>query len=147
LISLGLILETIGPPDQAKAVYEEILKINPDEAVALNNLAFRKAEEGVDLDAALAMAQKARQILPNATAMADTLGWIYIKKNLSADAERIFKDLVQKEPANPTYHYHYAMALMQKGDKPSARRELEMALKNKPSKDEAGKIQDALTRL
>ncbi|HYV63770.1 MAG TPA: tetratricopeptide repeat protein [Bryobacteraceae bacterium] len=147
LLSLGLILETIGPVDQAKAVYEQILKLDPNHAVALNNLAFRKAEEGLDLDSALSMAQRAHQIQPNATAMADTLGWIYIKKNLSTQAEGIFKDLVAKEPANATFHYHYGMALMQKGDKTSARRELEIALKNKPPKDEAGKIQDLLTKL
>ena len=147
LTQLGLILETIGPVDQAKAVYEQILKLDPNNAVALNNLAYRKAEEGQDLDAALAMAQHARQIRPNATALADTLGWIYIKKNLSADAERIFKDLVDKEPANSTFHYHYGLALKQKGDKSSARREFESALKDKPSKDEAGKIQDELTKL
>ncbi|MCU1335133.1 MAG: Tetratricopeptide 2 repeat protein [Bryobacterales bacterium] len=147
LLQLGLILETIGPADQAKAVYEQILKLDPNQAIALNNLAMRKAEEGQDLDSALTMAQKARQIQPNSTNMADTLGWIYIKKNLSGEAERIFKDLVVKEPANATFHYHYALALMQKGDKTFARRELESALKNKPSKDEAGKIQDLLTKL
>ena len=147
LVQLGLILETIGPADQAKAVYEQILKIDPNNAIALNNLAYRKAEEGLDLDAALTMAQRARQLAPNATAMADTLGWIYIKKNLSADAERIFKDLVEKDPANSTFHYHYGMALIQKGDKATARQQLEIALKNKPSKDEAGKIQDLLTKL
>lgn len=147
LVQLGLILETIGPVDQAKAVYEQILKLEPNNPIALNNLAYRKAEEGLDLDSALTMAQRARQLAPTATAMADTLGWIYIKKNLSADAERIFKDLVEKDPSNSTFHYHYGLALAQKGDKSSARREFETALKNKPSKDEAGKIQDQLTKL
>jgi Flp pilus assembly protein TadD len=147
LVQLGLILETIGPVDQAKAVYEQILKLEPNNAIALNNLAYRKAEEGLDLDSALTMAQRARQIQPNATAMADTLGWIYIKKNMSGEAERIFKDLVDKDPSNSTFRYHYGLALMQKGDKSSAKRELEMALKNKPSKDEAGKIQDLLLKL
>jgi hypothetical protein len=37
--------------------------------------------------------------------------------------------------------------LMQKGDKSSAKREFEVALKNKPSKDDAGKIQDLLNKL
>ncbi len=147
LVQLGLILETIGPADQAKAVYEQILKLDPNNAIALNNLAYRKAEEGLDLDAALTMAQHARQIQPNATAMADTLGWIYIKKNMSGEAERIFKDLVDKDPNNSTFRYHYGLALMQKGDKSSAKREFETALKDKPSKDEAGKIQDALKNL
>jgi len=147
LLQLGLILETIGPVDQAKAVYEQILKLEPNNAVALNNLAYRKAEEGLDLDSALTMAQRARQIQPNATAMEDTVGWIYIKKNMSGEAERIFKDLVDKDPASSTFRYHYGMALMQKGDKSSARQQLEIALKSKPSKDEAGKIQDLLTKL
>jgi len=147
LIQLGFILETFGPAEQAKPIYEQILKIEPNNATALNNLAMRKADEGSDLDAALTMAQRARQLAPNATAMADTLGWIYIKKNMSGDAERIFKDLVDKEPTSSTFHYHYGLALIQKGDKPSARKQLEIALKNKPSKDEAGKIQDALKNL
>ena len=147
LVQLGLILETIGPVDQAKAVYEQILKLEPNNAIALNNLAFRKAEEGQDLDSALTMAQRARQLAPDATMMADTLGWIYIKKNMSGEAERIFVDLVKKDPANSTFRYHYGLALKQKGDKISARRELETALKGKPSKDEVGKIQDALKSL
>ena len=147
LLQLGLILETIGPMDQANAVYEQILKLEPNNSIALNNLAFHKAEEGQDLDAALTMAQRAHQLRADATNLADTLGWIYIKKNMSSEAERIFKDLVVKEPDNSTYHYHYGLALIQKGDKSSARRELETALKNKPSKDEAGKIQDALKNL
>src|SRR5581483_6557137 len=146
LLQLALILETTGP-DQAKSVYEQILRIDPNQPIALNNLAFRKAEEGQDLDSALSMAQRAHQMQPNASAMADTLGWIYIKKNLSAEAEQIFSDLVKKEPANPTFRYHYGMALIQKGDKTSAKRELETALRSKPSKDEAGKIQDLLTKL
>ncbi len=147
LMQLGLILETTGPMDQANAVYERILKIDPNNSVALNNLAYHKAEEGQDLDAALTMAQHAHQLSPSATNLSDTLGWIYIKKSMSTEAERIFKDLVTKEPGNSTFHYHYGLALIQKGDKSSARRELETALKNKPSKDEAGKIQDALKNL
>jgi hypothetical protein len=39
------------------------------------------------------------------------------------------------------------MALSQKGDKTSAKRELQTALKNNPSKDDAKKIQDMLSQL
>ena len=52
-----------------------------------------------------------------------------------------------KEPANYQYHYHYGMALNQKGDKASAKRELQIALKNNPSKDDQKKIQDMLSQL
>jgi predicted Zn-dependent protease len=113
----------------------------------LNNLAYIKAEEGVDLDQALTMAQRALQKLPSAPELSDTLGWIYIKKNLSEDAVRVFHDLVGKVPDNPTFHYHYGMALLQKGDKPSAKKELEAAMSRNPSKDEAGKIRELLTKI
>jgi len=129
LLQLGLLMEGTGRREQAQPIYEQILKIKPDHAVALNNLAFIKADQGIDLDQALTMAQRARQQQPSSLDFADTLGWIYIKKNLPEEAVNIFTDLVTKAPSNPTYHYHYGMALRQKGDKSSARRELEMAIK------------------
>ncbi len=147
LTQLGMLLEGTGKREQAKPIWEQILKIQPDSPVALNNLAFIKAEEGVDLDQALTMAQRAVQKVPGSMDMADTLGWIYIKKNLSDDAVRVFHDLVQKDPKNATFHYHYGMALLQKGDKPSAKKELEDAMKDNPSKDEAAKIQDLLRKI
>ena len=146
LLQLGLLMDGTGKRDQAKPIYEQILKIQPDHPVALNNLAFIKAEEGTDLDQALTMAQRALQRLPNSPELSDTLGWIYIKKNLSEDAVRVFHDLIAKDPGNPTFRYHYAMALLQKGDKPSARRELQTAMKDNPSKDVAGKIQELLAK-
>jgi tetratricopeptide (TPR) repeat protein len=147
LTQMGLILDATGKRDQAKPIYEQILKIKPDNPVALNNLAFIKAEEGVDLDQALSMSQRARQAMPNAPEVSDTLGWIYIKKNLSEDAVRVFKDLTDKVPTNPTFHYHYGMALLQKGDKPSAKKELEKALEDKPSKGDEAKIRELLQKI
>jgi len=79
--------------------------------------------------------------------VADTLGWIYIKKNLSDNAIEIFRDLVGKNPANPTYRYHLGMAFYQKGDKPQAKRELLAALQRKPSKEEEQKIKELLGKV
>ena len=89
-------LEGIGKRDQAKPIYEQILKIQPDHPIALNNLAYIKAEEGADLDPALTMAQRAEQKAPRTLDLKDTLGWIYIKKNLSDDAVRHVQDLVRR---------------------------------------------------
>jgi predicted Zn-dependent protease len=92
------------------------------------------------------MAQRALQKAPSSTNIKDTLGWIYIKKNLSNDAVQVFKDLVVAEPKNPAFHYHYGMALLQKGDRPAARRELELAIEDKPSRDDATKIRELLAQ-
>jgi tetratricopeptide (TPR) repeat protein len=147
LLQLGLLMEGTGHRDQAKPIYEQILRIDPSHPVALNNLAFAKAEEGVDLDEALRLAQKARQAMPNSPDIADTLGWVYIRKQLTPEAIRIFSELTQKHPDNAVYRYHYGMALSQRGDKAAARREFEAALRNNPSRDDAAKIQDLLKQL
>jgi Flp pilus assembly protein TadD len=144
---LGLLMEATGKRDLAKPVYEQILKIRPDDAVALNNLAFAKAEEGLDLDQALTMAQRAVQAAPNSAELKDTLGWIYVKKNIPDDAIRIYRDLVQTEPKNAIFHYHYGMALSQKGDRAGAKIELEHALQFKPSRDDEQKIRELLQKM
>ena len=140
-------MDGTGRCEHAKLIYEQILKIEPDHPVALNNLAYIKAEEGLDLDEALTMAQRARQKMPNSTSVKDTLGWIYIKKNLSADAVSVFKDLVQAEPANPQFHYHYGMALLQQGDKPLAEEGTGSRDPEQSIKDEADKIRQLLASI
>lgn len=146
-VQMAVMYEVEGRQVEAKPLYEHVLRLQPDNAVALNNLAYQMAESGADLDQALTMAQRAKQQRPTDSNVADTLGWIYIKKNLSDTAIGIFKDLVQKEPARATYRYHLAMALFQKGDKAEAKKELEAALKANPPKEEAAKIRDLLAKV
>jgi predicted Zn-dependent protease len=76
-----------------------------------------------------------------------TLGWIYIKKNLSDSAINIYKDLIRREPQRSTFHYHMGMALFQKGDRTQAKQALLTALRNKPAKEEEAKIRELLGRI
>jgi tetratricopeptide (TPR) repeat protein len=147
LLQLGLMLDGTGRRDQAKPIYEQVLKIDPDQPIALNNLAFIKAEEGVDLDVAMTMAQKARQKLPGMEGIKDTLGWIYVKKNLADDAIQLLKDAIKSQPNNASFRYHYGVALLQKGNRPEAKRELETAASSNPAKEDATKIQQLLATL
>jgi len=146
-VLLAVMLDTIGRDAEAKSIYEQILKLQPDNGVVLNNLAYIIAESGTDLDLALTYAQRAKQIFPTDLNVADTLGWIYIKKNLSNNAIQVYAELLSKAPKNPTYRYHMGMALYQKGDKTQARRELEEALRNGPSGEEAAKIRELLGKI
>jgi tetratricopeptide (TPR) repeat protein len=146
-LELALLLEATGHKAEAKSVYEMTLKLRPDDPVALNNLAYIMAETGGDLDQALTLAQRAKQRLPQDSNVGDTLGWIYIKKNLSGSAVDVFRDLVAREPKNATIRYHFGMALLQKGDKLSAKKELQTALQNNPSKEEAAKIKELIAKI
>lgn len=148
LSTLALVLDTAGRWPEARQVYSATIKMDPTNAVSLNNLAFLMAEHGdaVDLDQALSMAQKSKQLLPNLPEVSDTLGWIYLKKNLSADAVEIFKDLVAKVPNSSTYRFHLAKAFYQQGDKVRAQSECQIALKYNPADYEKGQIMELLQK-
>lgn len=146
-LTLAVLWDQVGQSQKAKPLYQQVLLTEPDNPMALNNLAFVMAEEGSSLDEALTMAQKAKQKLPANPEVSDTLGWIYIKKNLSDNAISIFRELVDKHPERATYQYRLAMAYFQKGDKVAAKKLLQTALTKNPEKSEETKIRDLLAKV
>jgi tetratricopeptide (TPR) repeat protein len=144
--TLAMVLDAAGRYSEAKQVYLATLKLDPNNAVSLNNLAFLMAENNGDLDQALTMAQRAKQLLPNLLEVSDTLGSIYLRKKLNNDAVDIFKDLVTRVPTSSTYHYHLAKAYFQQGDKLRAASQLQLALKYSPAPAEKSQIQDLLLK-
>jgi len=147
LAELALVLDAAQHWSEAMKVYEAAIKLAPNDAVSLNNDAFLIAEHGGDLDLALTRAQRATQLLPKYPEVADTLGWIYLKKNLSDQAIDLFKRNVEQQPNSSTYRYHLGMAWYQKGDKTQARQALVDALKYNPSSYEKQKIQELMAKL
>ena len=147
LSTLALILDRSERKAEARQVYEATLKIDPNNAVALNNLAFLLAETGGDLDDALKKATRAQQLLPRYFEVNDTVGWIYLKKNMTDNAIDVFERLVAKEPNQATYRYHLGMAYQKKGDKSKALDQLREALKFNPAKEEKEKIQQLIATL
>jgi tetratricopeptide (TPR) repeat protein len=147
LSELALVLDEGARRPEARKVYEATLKLDPNNGVVLNNLAFLLCETGGDLDDALTKATRAKQLLPNLLEISDTLGWIYLKKGLADSAIEIFKDLVSKAPKHSTYRFHLGMAYSQKGDKSKALDQLKEALKYNPATDEKDKIQQLIAHL
>ena len=145
--NLALLLDNTGQHLEARKIYEQSISRDQTNAEALNNLAYLMTETGGNLDEALTLANRAKQRLPNTTEVSDTIGWIYLKKNMADNAVDIFREISTKTPTNPTYHFHLAMALAQKGDKGEASKECQVALANKPNKEEEGKIRELMTRI
>jgi tetratricopeptide (TPR) repeat protein len=146
--NLGQLYDQEGKYDVARKYYEMSIKVDPNNALALNNLAYMLSQtNGSDLDQALTYATRAKQRLPEHTEINDTLGVIYIKKNLTDNAIDTFRTLVVKAPRNPTYHYHYALALLQKGDRENAKKECQSALADKPKKQEEDQIRQLMAKV
>jgi tetratricopeptide (TPR) repeat protein len=144
---LGRELERDGQTQEAIASYRDALKIDPNHVLALNNLAFLLANEGKDLDEALRMAQNAQRLVNGNLAVADTLGWVYLKKGLTSSALQVFENIVQKDPKNPTYRYHLAEALLASGERVKAKTELQKALESRPSQPEEHTITELLAKI
>ena len=147
LMLLGIIHESRKEYDKAKDRYEQILKSNPRFAPAANNLAWLIADQGGNLDVALTHAQTAREQRPDDPHVADTLGWVYYKKNASLLAVSLLKEAADKLPNEPLVRYHLGMAQVRTDDKTAAKHSLQTALKlnqHFAGADEAKKTFDGL---
>lgn len=108
--TLSITLEQAGRRDEAARGYREVLTADPNNGVALNNLAYLIADTGGNLDTALDYAQRAGQALPNSVEVSDTLGWIYLKRNQPAQAFAAFRSAWERNPAEASYRTHLALA-------------------------------------
>lgn len=132
---------------EAIANLQRQLVLNPEDMIAMNNLAFALAETGTDLDKALALAEKARRKAPDNAGVADTLGWVYTRKGLNDSAVQIFSSLIKQHPDAPAFRYHLGVALLQQGKRAEAKAQLELGLAEKPPKDLAEKIEDLVAKI
>lgn len=138
--------ESAGQVKEAIAAYRKALQIQPNTPIAMNNLAYLLSEHGGDLDEALKLAQLALQRVPQQPYIADTVGWVFYRKNDIEAAMQIFQGLVRKYPDEPAFRYHLGAALLRKGDKARAKAELQAALNNKPPADMEKKIRELLAQ-
>lgn len=124
----------------AESDYRTVLKLNPDSAQALNNLAFLVKSR--DMKEAVSLAEKAAQFAPANPNVLDTLGSLLAESG--QDTKRgaaLLSKAVTAVPNYPLYRLHYAQALIKAGDKAEAASQLEPLTKLK------GKLGDEARRL
>ena len=99
---LGLLLHAQRDVPGAIEHYEKAVALDPESASpAANNLAWLYAESGENLDRAVELAQIARTHLPNDAEPLDTLGWVYMKKGVTSQAETFIRQAIDLNPNNP----------------------------------------------
>jgi len=117
-----------GQSAQAMELYARVLSDDPDNTVALNNLASLlgdSARRKPDLLHALEMARRAAARNPNNSSLRDTLGWICYRLNYTSEAVAHLKEAVRLAPDNGLRRYHLGKALLQAGQKAPAIQELQ----------------------
>lgn len=115
-----------GRNRNAIAQYEYLIRLEPDQAAYLNNLATLYQRER---DArAQATAERALRLAPDAPGIQDTLGWILVEKGEVPAGLEWLKKAASAAPRAMSVRYHYAVGLARNGDTRQAKKELQALL-------------------
>jgi tetratricopeptide (TPR) repeat protein len=131
----------------AIASYRKALELDPENAVAANNLAWLLSEGTASLEEALSLAQKAKKKAPDSVEIADTLGWIYYKMhNYILAIDQLQLSVNNRPKPGAEHYYHLGMAYSAKGDRMLAQQTLRKALELNPTFQGSDEARRALTQ-
>jgi predicted Zn-dependent protease len=122
----------LGQIDSAMAAYDTVLRLNPRNVLAANNLAVLLVDRKGDpssLLKAFALSRDFERDAPHPLFI-DTLGWVRFKMGQQEEAIRLMKYAVAKSPELSVLNYHLGIAFFQSGKLAEARTYLSKALKS-----------------
>lgn len=112
----------------AKTQYEAILKSQPGQLDALNNLANTLIE--LNSPEAIEVAERGLTIDARHILLLDTAGWAQHRLGSNDRAIQLLRDARLRAPDHPAIRYHLAAALAKAGRKSEAREEAQAALQS-----------------
>jgi len=142
--TLALVLDGFGKKDEAENAYRATLQLDPDNAIAMNNLAFLLAERGGDLDQALGFVRRAMELVPEDVDIIDTAGWVQWKRGQTDEAIGLFAEALGKAPGNDGYRRHLMLALEATSKRTQSMDDLKALLGGELSPASIGKVQELL---
>ena len=110
---LGVLLDKAGKKEACIQEMRQLLKIDPDNVDALNYIGYTYAEQGVRLDEALFLIQKALKLKPNSGYIIDSLGWVYFQKGQYKKAAITLEKAATLTGEDPTIQEHLGDAYRQ----------------------------------
>jgi tetratricopeptide (TPR) repeat protein len=129
---LAMLLQNTDRSEEAAKLYERILKLQPDNVVAINNLAWALCEEQGKHQQALELAQRGLEIAPNYVDLIDTRGVAYYRLGQFDKAIQDFTRCIRLypvgTPAAAATYLHLGRALDGLGQKDEAIENLNTAL-------------------
>lgn len=126
---------------RAEQIYQTVLQRQPENVVALNNMAWLLSRN--NRAGALDMALKANKLAPNQPAFMDTLAEVHAKSGQFDKAIEVEKQAVELAPNAPAYRLSLSRYYIGGGHKDAARQELTrlVGLSDKlPEQQEAKKL-------
>ena len=97
--------------DDALAYYETALREDDSCGTAVNGLGYALASLEKDLPRALSLCKRAVELSPSSPACLDSLGWVYFKMGLFAEAKACLRKAKERDSACEEIRAHYAAVI------------------------------------
>lgn len=117
-----------GDVERATAIYREIVRLNPNHAAALNNLALILAEHDGDLSEARRLVEKSTELVGEVPEVRETRAWILFREGETERALSLLTGAIDDLPQDAMAQYHLGAILLDQGKKEAAAVHLRKAL-------------------
>ncbi len=140
LYSRGIALERSDLWERAEADFVAALALNPDQPYVLNYLGYSWVDQGINLDRARRMIERAVELRPNDGYIVDSLGWVLYRIGAFGDAVTHLERAVELRPQDPTINDHLGDAYWRVGRHVEARFQWRRSLSLDPAQDQVAKL-------
>jgi tetratricopeptide (TPR) repeat protein len=132
IFTLAMLMQAAGRTTEADALYRRLLRLQPENVVAINNLAWIMCEEEGNYQQALELAKQGLRKTPDYIDLIDTCGVIYYRLGDHEKAVTDFTRCIELCPANSpalvASYFHLARTLVAVGHNNGAADNLQKAL-------------------
>lgn len=132
-LQLLVIEEEAGDYPSAIQHCRRILELEPDNIKALSDLAELLVNSSNQMDEALKLAQRGKEVAPENPYVTDTLGWVLYRKGLYTLALQHFEYAASSKDAIGIHKGHLALAYFKLGRQREGKLNLDAALKLDPN--------------
>ncbi|MBT5416031.1 MAG: tetratricopeptide repeat protein, partial [Rhodospirillaceae bacterium] len=126
--AMGIALERSQQWEEAEKALLTALDSQPEHPYLLNYLGYSWADQGLNLDRARAMIERAVELRPTDGYIVDSLGWVLYRAGEYPDAVRHLERAVELRPTDPVINDHLGDAYWQVGRHQEARFQWQRAL-------------------
>jgi len=116
IFRLGLAFDKSGDRESCIDEMKKVLAIDPNNADSLNYIVYSYADEGINLDEAMDMIQRALKIKPDSGPIIDSLGWVYYRKGLYDEALNSLEKAFSLDSSDPTIAEHLGDVYLKKNN-------------------------------
>ena len=115
IFRMGVILDKEGKKEECLKQMQRVVALDPEHAEALNYIGYTYAEQGIRLDEAMALIQKALKLKPESGYIVDSLAWVYFQRGQYDAALKHLEKAVTMTPNDPTITEHLGDVYLKSG--------------------------------